>query len=156
MVFPQYFHNNNLPPPPKVRDKYCFGRLPYVTVFATLSYKHDFSWSYQQILAKSACTCYVNMIKSLLSFSDLDLIFKVKMKHKLEYLSKIMTSVPNLLNQMVNYIWIYTNMFYGQGNEVIGDLDLFALVTTRCKMPNANLFFKLLHDNWCGSLWGRL
>ena len=91
LVFPQYFHNNNLPPPPKVKDKYCFGRLPYVTVFATLSYKHNFSWSYRQILAKSACTCYLDMIKSLESFSDLDLIFKVTISHKLKYLSKIMT-----------------------------------------------------------------
>ena len=62
-----------------------------------------------------------------------------------------MTSVPNLLNQTVNCIWIYTNIFYGQDSELIG--DLFVSVTTRRKMPNANLFFKLFHDNWCGSLW---
>ena len=83
------------------------------------------------------------MIKSFVSFSDLDLICKVRMRHKLKYLSKIMTSVPNLLNQMVSCIWIYKNIFYGQDNELIGDLDLFALVTTRPKMPNANLFFNL-------------
>ena len=153
LVFPQYFHNNNLPPPPKVRDKYCFGWLPYVTVFATLSYKQDFSWRYRQIVAKSACACYLNIIKGLVSFSDFDLIFKVKMRHKLKYLNKIMTSVQNLLNQTVNCIWIYMNIFYGQDNELIGDLDLFASVTTRRKMPNAKLFFKLLHDKWCGSLW---
>ena len=80
------------------------------------------------------------MIKSLVSFSDLDLIFKVAMRHKLKYLSKII-SVPNLLNQTVNCIWIYTNIFYGKDNELIGNLDLFASVTTRRKMPNANLFF---------------
>ena len=74
------------------------------------------------------------------------------MRHKLKYLSKMTTSVPNLLNQTVNCIWIYTNIFYGQDKELIGDLDLFASVTTRRKMPNANLFFKLLHYNWCGSL----
>ena len=74
------------------------------------------------------------------------------MRHKLKYLSIIMTSVLNLLNQMGNFIWIYTNLSYGQDNELIGDLDLFASVTTRRKMPNANLCFKLLHDNWCGSL----
>ena len=68
------------------------------------------------------------MIKSLVSFSYLDLIFKVTMRHKLKYLRKIMTSVPNLLNQTVNCIWIYTNIFYGQDNELIGDLDLFASV----------------------------
>ena len=123
-----------------------------MTVFATLSYKYDFSWSYWQSLAKSACACYLDMTKSLRC--DIDLIFKVTMRHKLKYLSKIMTSVPNLLNQTVNCIWNYTNIFYGQDNELIGDdLDLFASVTTRRKMPNANLFFKLLHDNWCGSLW---
>ena len=92
------------------------------------------------------------MIKSLVSVGDLGLIFKVAIRHKLQYLSKIMTSVPNLLNQKVNCIWIYTNIFYGQDNELIGDLDLFASVTTRRKMPNANLLLKLLHDNWCGSL----
>ena len=92
------------------------------------------------------------MVKSLVSFSDLDLIFKGTLRHKLKYLSKIMTSVPNLLNQTVNFIWIYTTIFYGQDNELIGDLDLFALITTRRKMQNANMVFKLLHDNWCGSL----
>ena len=139
----------------KVRDKYCFGWLHYVTEFTTRSYKHDFSWSYRQILAKSACTCYLDMVKSLVSFSDLDLIFKVTMRHKLKYLSKTMTSVPHLLNQTVNFIWIYTNIFYGQDtcNELTGDHDLFASVTTRRKMPNANLVFKLLQNNWCGSLW---
>ena len=85
------------------------------------------------------------MIKSLVSFGDLDLIFKVTMRYKLKYLSKIMTSVPKLLNQTVNFIWIYTNIFSGQDNELIG--DLFASVTTGRKMPNANLYFKLLHDN---------
>ena len=45
-----------------------------------------------------------------------------------------------------------TNIFYVIDNELIGDLDLFASVTTRRKMPNANLCFKLLHYNWCGSL----
>ena len=151
-VFP-YFHYNNLHPPPKVRDKYWFGRLPYVTVLSKLSYKHDFSWSYRQILAKSACTCYLDMIKSLVSVCDLDLIFKVTTRHKLKYLSKIMTSVPNLLNQTMNFIWIYTNIFYGQDNGLIGDRNIFASVKTRRKMPNPNLYFKLLHDNWCGSLW---
>ena len=87
------------------------------------------------------------MIKSLVSFDDLDLIFKVTMRNKLQYLSKIITSVPNLFNQMMNCIWIYTNIFYGQDNELIGDLVLFASVTTRRKMPNADLCFKLLHDN---------
>ena len=140
LVFPRYVHNNNLPPPPKVRDNYCFGRLPYMTVFATLSYKHDFSWSYRQILAKSACTCYLNMIKNLISFSDLDLIFKVMLRFKLKYLIKIMTSVPNLLNRTVNCVWIYTNIFYGQDNELIVDLDLFASATTRRKMPNKTCF----------------
>ena len=62
------------------------------------------------------------------------------MRHKLKYLSKIMTSVPNLLSQTVNFIWIYTNIFYGQDNELIGDFDLLASVTTRRKMPNANIF----------------
>ena len=92
------------------------------------------------------------MIKSLVSFRYLDFIFKDAIRHKLKYLSKIMTSVPNLLDQIVNFIWIYTNIFYGQDNELIGDLDLFASVTKRRKMPNANLYFKLFHDNWCGSL----
>ena len=92
------------------------------------------------------------MIKSLVSFCDLDVIFKVTTRHKLKYLSKIMTSVPNLLNQTVDFVWIYTNIFYGQDNELIGDINIFASVTTRCKMPNANLYFKLLQDNWCGSL----
>ena len=92
------------------------------------------------------------MIRSLVSFSDLDLIFKVAVRHKLKYLSKIMTSVTNTLNQIVNFIWIYTNIFYGQDNKLIGDLDLFASVTTRCNMPNANFFLKLLHDNWFCSL----
>ena len=69
------------------------------------------------------------MTKSLVSFGDLDLIFKVT-RHK-KYLSKIMTSLPNLLNRTVNFIWIYTNIFYGQDNEVIGDLDLFASVMTK-------------------------
>ena len=81
------------------------------------------------------------MIKSVVSFSDNDLIFKVTMRHKLKYLSKIMTSVPNLLNQRVNFIWIYTKIFYGQDNELIGDLDLFASVTTRRKMPKCKLVF---------------
>ena len=80
------------------------------------------------------------MIKSLVSFGDLDFIFKVTMKHKLKYISKIMTSVPNLLNQTVNCILIYMNIFYGHDNELIGDLDLFASVTTRFKMPNANVY----------------
>ena len=80
------------------------------------------------------------MIKSLVSSGDLDFIFKVTMRHKLKYLSKIMTFVPNLLNQMVNFIWIYINIFYGQDNELIGDLDLFASITTRRKMPNENWF----------------
>ena len=71
------------------------------------------------------------MIKSLVNFSDLDLIFKVTIRHKLKYLSKIMTSVPNLLNQTVNFIWIYMNIFIGQDNELIGDLDLFALTPIR-------------------------
>ena len=92
------------------------------------------------------------MIKSLVNFSDLDLIFKVMVRHKLKYLSKIMTFVPNLLNQTVNFIWIYMNILYGQDDELTGGLDLFASVMTRRKMPNANLFFKLLHNNWCGSL----
>ena len=76
------------------------------------------------------------------------------MRHKLKYLSKTMTSVPSLLNPTVNFtcIWIYTNIFYGQDNELVGDRDLFASVTTRRKMPNAHLCSKLLHDNWCGSL----
>ena len=87
------------------------------------------------------------MIKSLVSFDDLDLIFKVTMRNKLQYLSKIITSVPNLFNQIVNFIWIYTNIFYGQDNELIGDLVLFASVTTSRKMPNADLCFKMLHDN---------
>ena len=92
------------------------------------------------------------MIKSLVSFGDLDLIFKVMMRHKLKYLCKIMTSAPNLSKQMVNFIWIYTNIIYGQDNEVIGDLDLLASVTTRRKMQYANLCFKLLHLNWSDSL----
>ena len=100
------------------------------------------------LFAKNSCTCYLDMIKSLVSFGSLDLIFKVMMGHQLKYLSKI----PNLLNQTVNFIWIYTNIFHGQDNELIGDLDIFASVTTRRKMPNANLCFKLLHDNWCVSL----
>ena len=81
------------------------------------------------------------MIKSLVSFSDFGLIFKVTMRHKLKYLSKIMTSVPNLLNQTVNCIWIYTNIFYGQDYELIGDLDLFASVTTRRKNAKCKLVF---------------
>ena len=92
------------------------------------------------------------MLKSLVSFGDLDLIFKITMLQKHKYLSKIMTSAPHLLKQTVNCIWIYKNVFYRQDNELIGDLDLFASVMTRRKMPNANLCFKLLHDNWCGSL----
>ena len=64
------------------------------------------------------------MIKSLESFGDHDLIFKVTMRHKLKYLYKIMISAPNLSKQTVNYICIYTNILYGQDNEVIGDLDL--------------------------------
>ena len=92
------------------------------------------------------------MIKSLVSFGGTDHIFKVTMGRQLKYVSKIMTSVPNLLNQTVNFIWIYMTIFYGQDNELIGDLDLFASVTTRRKMPNANLCFKFLHDNWRDSL----
>ena len=126
------------------------GRKTEIEPKPKLSYEHDFSWSYRQILAKSSCTCYLNMIKSLVSFGDLDLIFKVTMRYKLKYLSKIMTSVPNLLNQTVNFIWIYTNIFNGQDNEIIGDLDLFASVTTGSRMLNANLHFKLPHDN---SVW---
>ena len=36
------------------------------------------------------------MIKSLVSFSDIDLIFKVTMRHKLKYLSKIMTCTKHI------------------------------------------------------------
>ena len=69
---------------------------------------------------------------SLVSFGDRDLIFTVTMRHKLKYLSKIMTySVcTKPIEPDGEFIWIYTSIYYGQDN---GDLDLFASVTTRCK-----------------------
>ena len=86
------------------------------------------------------------MIKSLVSLGDLDLIFKVTMRH---------TQVSKQNNDFYTkpiepdgeFYWIYMNIFYVQDKVLIGDLDLFASVTTRRKMSNANLCFELLHDN---------
>ena len=65
---------------------------------------------------------------TIVSFGDLDLIFKVMMRHKRKYLNKIMT----VCAKPMDFVWIYTNIFYGQDNEFIGDLE----------MPNANLCLK--------------
>ena len=108
---------------------------------------------YRQILAKSACTCYLDMTKSLVSFCDLDLIFKVITRHKLKYLSKIMTSVPNLLNQMVNLFGFTQIYFMGKIMSLLVTLKFLLWSRPNIKMPNANLYFKLLHNNWCGSIW---
>ena len=52
-----------------------------------------------------------------------------------------MTSAPNLSKQTVNFIWIYTNILYGQDNEVIDDLDLLlrSQQDVKCQMRTSVL-----------------
>ena len=74
---------------------------------------------------------YLDKVKCLVNFGDLDLIFKVTMRHKLKYPSKLMAVCTKPMEPDSEFCLD----FYGQD---IGDV-LFASVTTRRKMPNANL-----------------
>ena len=63
------------------------------------------------------------------------------MRHNLKYLSKIMTSVPNLLNHTVNFVWIYMNVFYGQDMSLLVTLTflLRSQQDIKCQMQTCVL-----------------